>query len=315
MNVVLGFDTSCYTTSVAVVDSGGNVLGSFRRLLPVEKGSRGLRQSEGVFSHVRQIGHLVEEAFLQVKGMRVAAVGISQKPRDDDESYMPVFAVGDAHGRAIAAALGVPAFSFSHQRGHIWAARVESGLSDTRFLALHLSGGTTEMVLVENDTLTLLGGTKDLNAGQLIDRAGVALGFGFPSGPALEACALKGASEALLPTAMADGGVGCHLSGAETQVLRWIEEGKKKEDVALEIFDFLSRTVAKLILAGSRKAGDQSVLVAGGVASSALFRERLAARLKKLDSSITLYFGKPEFSGDNAVGIALLALAQLQKES
>ncbi len=313
MKAVIGFDTSCYTTSVALVNMEGQVLLSCRKLLQVVQGQRGLRQSDGVFLHVRQMAPLVEEVFKAYPGIEIAGVGVASKPRDDQESYMPVFLVGDAHGRALASALGVPVFSFSHQQGHISAARIHSGLEEKQFLALHLSGGTTEMVEMKDEVITLLGGSKDLHAGQLIDRVGVKLGLPFPAGPSLEKLAMEGESHALLPASMAEKSLWCHLSGAETQLIKWIDEGMAPPNVARECFDFLSRTIAKLVLAGVKETNLHHVLVAGGVASSVLFRQLLIKRLEKADHSITSHFGKPEYSGDNAAGIALLALRELRK--
>jgi len=313
MRAVIGFDTSCYTTSVALVDEGGQVLGSFRKLLLVEEGKRGLRQSEGVFLHVKQIAPLVEEAFAAHPGIQIMGIGAANKPRNEADSYMPVFMVGDAHGRALASALGIPAFSFSHQQGHIRAALIDSGLEKECFLAMHLSGGTTELLEVKSDEITLIGGSCDLHAGQLIDRTGVALGLPFPAGPALEKLAIQGESAAKIPTAMAECGMRCHLSGAETQLRKWIEEGIKKEDIARECFDFLSRTMAKMVLAGAAKTGLKDVLIAGGVASSELFRKLIQFRINRENKSVKAFFGRVEYSGDNAVGIASLALDELRR--
>lgn len=312
---VIGFDTSCYTTSAACVSLEGRVLGSCRKLLPVALGQRGLRQSEGVFNHVRQMPQVVKELFRTVGSVSIKAVGVSVAPRDGDDSYMPVFSVGDAHGRALAAALGVPCFASTHQRGHVRAARVDSGLPEGPFLALHLSGGTTELMVFEGEVLRLLGGTLDLHAGQLVDRIGVRLGLPFPAGPHLEALALKGEARALLPVAMAEGGLKCHFSGAEAQLTRGLAAGTlTPANAAREVYDLLGRTVARMLAAGKAATGLNCALVAGGVASSPLFRRVLEQRMAKLDRELQIYFGRPEYSGDNAVGPALLALEKLRKD-
>ena len=172
-------------------------------------------------------------------------------------------------------------------------------------LALHLSGGTTELLAYDGERITLLGGSLDLHAGQLVDRAGVALGLPFPAGPHLEELAVRGTSQARLPVSMEQGGLYCHLSGAETQLQRWITAGEMPaEHIAREAYDLLARTVARMVLAGARKTGLHQVLLAGGVASSALFRELVTARVAKQDRSLRLHFGRPEYSGDNAVGAA-----------
>jgi N6-L-threonylcarbamoyladenine synthase len=189
---------------------------------------------------------------------------------------------------------------------------LDSGLEADEFLAVHLSGGTTEVLHVRGTGIACVGGTLDLNAGQLVDRVGVALQMPFPCGPHLEEMAVKGQSQSLIPVSMADEDLHCHLSGAETKVLNFIKSGEKsEEDTAAEVYDFLARTVSRLIAGAGRKTGLRSVLVAGGVASSPLFRELIQARMRKLDDSIGLHFGHPAYSGDNAVGVALLGLDQL----
>ena len=220
--VVVGLDTSCYTTSVAAVTLDGEVIASCRKLLPVPEGERGLRQSEGVFAHVRQLPEQMEKLSTYIRQDEIAAVCVSSRPRDDESSYMPVFLVGEAQARALAVMLGVPCFTTTHQRGHIAAASVGSGIRPGNLLALHLSGGTTELLSLIQDRLTLLGGTLDLHAGQVVDRTGVALGLPFPAGPYLEKLAVQGTSQARLPVSME--GISCHLSGVESQVQRWIRQ-------------------------------------------------------------------------------------------
>lgn len=305
--VVVGLDTSCYTTSAAAVTADGQVVASCRKLLPVKLGERGLRQSEGVFIHVRQLPERLEELREFIRGDEIVAVCASSRPRDEEESYMPVFQVGDAQARGLAAMLGVPCFSSTHQRGHVAAAMVDSGIASGDLLAVHLSGGTTELLSLRGEALTLLGGTLDLHAGQVVDRVGVALGLPFPAGPHLEKLALQGHAEARLPVSMAESGLRCHLSGAESQAQRWIASGAlSAEDIAMEVYDLLARTVARLILAGAAKTGIRQVLIAGGVASSALFRRLVTERIRKSDRGLRVCFGKPEYSGDNAVGAALI---------
>ena len=312
--VVIGLDTSCYTTSAAAVTTDGRVIASCRKLLPVKEGERGLRQSEAVFIHVRQLPGRLEELAQHIRGMEIAAVCVSRTPRDEEESYMPVFNAGDAQGRGLAAMLGVPCFASTHQRGHIAAAKVDSGIHEGDLLAVHLSGGTTELLSLRGEELTLLGGTLDLHAGQVVDRTGVALGLPFPAGPHLEQLAVKGQAKALLPVNMADGDLYCHFSGAESQVQRWIRAGAMpKEDIAREVYDLLARTVSRLVCAGAAKTGIRQVLIAGGVASSPLFRELVRARIAKRDRQLHVCFGKPEYSGDNAVGAALIGAQKLRE--
>ena len=307
MSVCLGIDTSCYTTSVALASRSG--VSSHRKLLPVAAGERGLRQSEAVFAHVRQIGDLMDEA---LRGdVRIDCVCASASPTAREDSYMPVFEVGRAFARSCAAGLRVPLYLTDHQHGHVSAALYGSGLQKDRFLALHLSGGTTDALLCEGERLTPLFSSLDLHAGQLVDRVGVALGLPFPSGAHLESLAEGGTPEKI-PVSF-DGG-DCHLSGAETAILRMIAQGAQARDVAATAYDLLCRTVLKMLAAARDQTGVSDCLLAGGVMSSARLRGLLNARNEKRGLHLNLHYGKPEFSGDNAVGVALIGLKRWQAD-
>jgi len=313
MKITVGFDTSCYTTSAAAVNQQGEVVAFARKLLPVAAGQRGLRQSEAVFAHVRQMPQVVEELRTQLRTVagQIVAVCSSAKPTDDDQSYMPVFTVGYGQARTLAALLDVPLYETTHQRGHIAAGWIGNRPAHEKHIAIHLSGGTTDVLSCTEEGIHLLGKSLDLHAGQLVDRIGVRLGLDFPAGPALEKLALTCTEPvaALLPCSMEQGDLCCHLSGAETKVLQLLEQNKlTPEQAALEVFDLLSRTVCRMLIAGCRKAGVRQALVVGGVASSTLLRELLAARLKKARSNIQVTFGDPRYSADNAAGVATIGM-------
>ena len=305
----LGIDTSCYTTSVALA-AASEIVAAERRLLTVEQGERGLQQSKAVFQHVNRLPELFEALMARVPEARIEAVCVSTRPRDQEGSYMPVFVAGHSFARGIAAALRVPLYETSHQQGHVRAALVDSGVTAADFLALHLSGGTTEVLYVQPDLkISCLGGASDLNAGQLVDRVGVALGLSFPAGPGLEKLAVNGTARSLFPLSARDGEIS--FSGAEAQAMRMIAGGESApEDIAAEVYSYLSRAVARLIREGQAQTGAKQVLVSGGVASSALLRRLLPARLKRQEIRIGLHWGRPELSGDNACGVALIGDAR-----
>ena len=308
--LALGLDTSCYTTSAALAGEDAEPVQA-RQLLPVPAGERGLRQSEAVFAHVRQLSAQIQ-AVMQKAAEPIACVCASAAPTQEADSYMPVFQVGLNTGRSVAAALGVPFFETSHQQGHIMAARYGTGLQADRYIALHLSGGTTDVLLADHDSLTPLGASLDLHAGQLVDRIGVALRLPFPCGPHLEVLARRGECRERIPVSIEKDGLQCHLSGAENALLRLIESGESPENTAAEVYGVLCRTVLRLLHAAAEKTGCRDVLLAGGVASSLLLREMLQARNEKRRTGLNLFFGRPEFSGDNAVGVALIGLKKLQ---
>ena len=313
----VGFDTSNYRTSAAAVTPEGKLLVNYRELLPVSEGERGLRQSEAVFAHVKQLRDC--EAALRAAaadGMRIVCVAASVSPRDGADSYMPVFQVGHTAGRLLASVLNVPFYETTHQRGHIAAALHGTGLENReKLLALHLSGGTTDMLEKNGETLRQIGGSADLHAGQLVDRAGVAMGLPFPAGEALEELAARGHSEGRLGCSLENGGLTCHLSGAETKIRQWISEGSlPREDIAREIYDLLARTIVRMMKAGAEKTGIREALITGGVASSALLRQLLEERRAKLRGCPAFTFGKPEMSGDNAAGVAMIGMKKYLEE-
>lgn len=305
----LGFDTSCYTTSVACVDGEGIVLDE-RAVLSVPLGGRGLRQSDALFQHNRNLPVLLERLFRAVGDRQVAAVAYSAAPTAAPGSYMPVFLAGRLVAAAAAGALGVPLLPVTHQAGHLRAALFgnEPLLAGGTLLAVHLSGGTTDLLRVELrggyiGEIVRLGGSGDLHAGQLVDRVGVAAGLPFPCGRALEALARQAKDRSIrIPASVR--GLDCSLSGAETRAQHLLAGGVPPADVAYAVYDCIARTLAKLLSAVAGESGCGTVLLSGGVASSALLRELLAARIAP---DVRLYFGRSELSSDNAVGVALLA--------
>ena len=292
---VLGIDTSCYTTSVACFGSSG-VLYDGRTVLPVQRGDRGLRQSEGVFLHTRQLPPLVEAAFSAVSPEDIAAVACSRSPVAREDSYMPVFLTGMGVARALAASLRVP----------LLAALIgNEALMAKPFYAVHLSGGTTDLLAVEARepgafSIEPLGRSEDLHAGQLVDRVGVLLGCGFPAGKEMEALASQAANRDMrIPASVRE--LTCSLSGAETAAQRALHQGAEPSEVAFGIYDLLARTLTKLLTNAARQRGERLVLLCGGVASSLLLRELLRERCQ-----LPLFFGESRFSSDNAVGVAAL---------
>jgi len=314
VKIAIGFDTSCYTTSVAACDETGGIVAAQRQLLPVPPTKQGLRQSEALFVHVKQLPLIVERLQAETGDAEICAVAASATPRDMEDSYMPVFTVGRNFAMAAAGLLRVPYYATTHQLGHILAGQIGNPPLQAPFIAVHLSGGTTESLLVDGETVTLLGQSLDIHAGQLVDRLGVLMGFGFPAGAALEQLALQGEAQALLPASLTRTDLDCHLSGAETRCKRWMENGElPRERIAAEVFDFLARTVSRMIAAACGRTGVGQVLIVGGVASSTLLRKQIPLRLQKRGCKAEVYFGKREFASDNAAGVARFGMQKYRE--
>lgn len=297
MSIYLGIDTSNYTTSLAAV---GDVFINERKIIDIKEGMRGIRQSDGVFVHLKELPQLFDK--LKVDMKTVAAVGVSTKPRNVEGSYMPVFVAGESFAKVIAKSLDVPLFEYSHQDGHIMAGILSQNaqeLLEEPFLAVHLSGGTTEILECEykenHFSVKIVGGTKDISAGQLIDRLGVALGMKFPCGKEIDKLSLSCDSAPInLKTSVKDGYI--NFSGIETKLLSM----KDTEDAGI-----LAKTALSIIGKSLAKAINfhkpKKVLFVGGVASNTELREYFK---KEIDAKT--YFAKAELSCDNAVGIAEL---------
>lgn len=311
MNCYLGLDTSNYTTSVAAFDAEAGVLWQVKQLLPVADGKLGLRQSDAVFHHVRQLPELFEKLYCQIGIVpSLEAVGASDRPQQTENSYMPCFLVGEGAARQQAASLGKPLYRFTHQQGHVMAALYGSGSLAWRhepFLAFHVSGGTTDALLVQPSDKTVLSCEKvacsrDLKAGQLIDRVGGMLGLPFPAGPALECLAKEAIGTVVLPRASMDG-ASCHLSGVENKCRALLEKGTPAAEIALFCLRSIQSALERMTEALLLEYGDLPLIYAGGVMSNTLLKEALTARFGGR-------FAPPEYSADNAAGIAVLTALQ-----
>lgn len=302
----LGIDTSNYTTSVAVIDEDGGELANLKYPLPVKEGQRGLRQSDALFSHTVALPGAIEAAKAVISTRRILAVGVSTRPRNVEGSYMPCFLAGVSAATAFAAGAGVPLYRFSHQCGHIMAALYSSGseaLLAAPFYGAHVSGGTTELLRVEAEGVgfhcSCIGGTKDVNAGQLIDRVGVAMGLSFPCGPAMERLAL--ACEKKIPKRaprLEDAYV--NFSGAENLALQLYKETQDEKLTAAFLLSHIGEGLSRVTRACMQKYGDAPIVFAGGVMSNSILKERLG-------KEFNAFFADPAHSADNAVGIAVLA--------
>lgn len=305
-----GIDSSNYRSSAAFLSDDFKYI-SNRLLLPVSKGERGLRQSDAVFAHTKQLPTIVKEVIESIDIKTVKAIGVSDRPRRLEESYMPCFLTGVGLAEVLGAALDVPVFKFSHQEGHIAAALFSANrldLIDKEFIAFHVSGGTTEALLVSPADIgfkaEIIAKTLDLHLGQVIDRIGVKLGLDFPCGEELEKLALKGKSSKKVKPCLK--GLDCALSGAENIAEKMIQSGESKEDIAYFAIEFAAKTLCEMTLKIKEKFPTLPIIYSGGVMANNFIK----SELKKI---INADFASIELSGDNAVGIALLAKLCLEK--
>ena len=297
----LGIDTSNYTTSAALLDTDSMTVVQSKQLLPVRKGEKGIRQSDAVFHHTRQLPEMIAKASA---GVVPDGIGVSVKPRLAEGSYMPCFLVGEAAAEMIGSICGISPDKTSHQIGHILAALYSCGrleLIRERFIAFHVSGGTTDMLLCSPDddgliSVKELGHSLDLKAGQAVDRAGVMLGLDFPCGAELEKLArLSNRKYNIRPVLK---GMDCSLSGVENKCRKMLEVGESSCDIAKFCLDSVYEAVKGMTKAALDALGKLPVVYAGGVMSDKYIADRLKGDFNG-------NFAAPEFSCDNAAGVAV----------
>ena len=298
---VIGFDTSNYTTSIAWFDGNAGV--NCSKLLPVKQGKLGLRQSDAVFSHIKSLPELSGRLFSDFRPESIKAVGVSTRPRAVEGSYMPCFMVGFTHAKMLSDALGVPLVEVSHQQGHVAASLWSAGrmdLMDAPHLAWHLSGGTTELLLVEPDDFnvrcTRVGGTTDISAGQLIDRTGQLLQLPFPSGKHLDALSAGASLTETFRVKCTDSDFS--FSGVQNKVQQFHEKYLDGQETAAYALRCVSNAVYQATVNALKVYPGLPVVFSGGVASNSMLRE--------LTAPLNPVFAQPQYSTDNAMGVAVL---------
>ncbi|MDD3308276.1 MAG: peptidase M22 [Acetobacterium sp.] len=308
----LGIDTSNYTTSVALVDENENMIYNKGILLEVKSGEKGLRQSDALFQHVHHLPILLQEL---PRGREIEVICYSQRPRPLLDSYMPVFRSGESLARSLAGVLDIKQLAVSHQENHLRAAIYGSGSPELEatFAAVHFSGGTSEILMVSKKDIgfdcEIIAATRDLNAGQLVDRIGVLMGCDFPAGKALEVLASQVIPESfdcklVISTTM--DGVDFHFSGQENQAQRLLEAGTDQGVVAYLVLKSIAKTLTKAIGGLQKKYPFQSVLFSGGVMSNLIIKKIVEHELSA--AGLNLYFSPGEYSRDNAAGNALIGM-------
>lgn len=305
---ILGIDTSNYTTSAALLCTENGCIAEIKQsklLLPVKKGELGLRQSDAVFHHTKQLPVIFKNLF-DGGAQSIDAVGVSVRPRNIEGSYMPCFLCGEGFADSFSAVCGAEVFKTSHQAGHILAALYSAGrldLINKAFIAFHVSGGTTDCLLCEGDNenilnITEVGTSLDLKAGQAVDRVGLMLGLDFPCGRALEALAEKSSKKYRIKPVLKEGS--CCLSGVENICRKMLSEGEKPEDTAMYCLQYIYAAVRGMSLYALGKCGNMPIIFAGGVMSDRII-------VKHLENEFDAYFAETDFSCDNAAGTAVFA--------
>ena len=277
----LGIDTSNYATSLAVFDTAGEVVCAKKRFLPVKAGQLGLRQSDALFHHTVALPEMMQELAQEFDLTQIDAVGVSQKPRPVEGSYMPCFLAGVNAATAFAHAKGIPLVLTTHQQGHaaaaLFAAKGEQLFAE-KVLLFHISGGTTDLLLCDQVRRITTLGTSTAEVSRLAAQC----------------------TEEIKPKSSVKG-MQCSLSGLENQCNALLAAGKTPEYVCKYCLLCVADTVVKMTKAAQKEYPGLPVVCAGGVMSSDIIRAWVQKRLPQV------YFVPGQYSSDNAIGVSILA--------
>ena len=309
----IGIDTSCYTTSVAIIDTETmEIIDNYQALLRVKKGEKGLRQSDAFFQHVQHLGHYFEKC-PKVYFEKAAYIAVSTQPRKREDSYMPVFTAGLNFAKSLANLFGVPLIETDHQSGHLAAAQY--GLTEVpkRFLGLHLSGGTTEILSCTRVTdagtpyfnADIVGGSLDISAGQLIDRIGVMLEFDFPCGKGMEASLAENYTSVKMASQYPkiQRKPYFNISGGENKGKAFITNKVPREDIISGLFDYIGRQLVASIKEVLKESTYEAIVLSGGVAANDAITKVIEAKF-----DLPVIRGQKRFCTDNALGVAIIPL-------
>ena len=304
MTYILGIDTSAYTTSIALINEENNeILADERKILEVKQGQKGLRQQEAVFQHLKNLPELYSRITHDLS--KINTVSVSSRPRNEEDSYMPVFIVGRNFGKVISHTLNCEFLEYSHQENHISSSLIDNYKNIDEFLAVHISGGTTEFVSAKKSIkgfeTKIVGQTKDITFGQLIDRIGIMMDFPFPCGKYMEEY-IKGKNVGKLTTPRIIKGSYINLSGMENYFGNLLNK-YTKEEIITSLFDYIAEYIVQVIHSLSHLQ-HKTLIISGGVASNSYIRNYIMKSIKGYE----ILFPAVNNSSDNAVGLAFLPI-------
>lgn len=306
--VVLGIETSCDETAVAVYDSARGLLANrvFSQI-ELHRAHGGVVPELASREHIERLLPMVDDALAEAGLAAQAIDGIAYTA---GPGLIGALLVGACLARALGYARGLPVIGVHHLEGHLLAPALEAGAPVFPFVALQVSGGHTMLIEVTGiGRYRILGETQDDAAGEAFDKTAKLLGLGYPGGPALAQLAQAGRAGVFeFPRPMLDRpGLDFSFSGLKTAVVVAVRgralDDAARADVARGFEDAMVDTLVAKSLRALRQTGLDSLVVAGGVGANLRLREALTRAVAAAGASV--YFPRPEFCTDNAAMIAL----------
>ena len=315
---VLGIETSCDETGVALYDSDHGLLAhALFSQVAMHADYGGVVPELASRDHVRKLLPLVEEVLHGAGLNRGDIDGIAYTA---GPGLIGALMVGGATAHTLALALGVPVLGVHHMEGHLLAPMLEPEPPAFPFVALLVSGGHTQLVLVQGiGQYQLLGDSVDDAAGEAFDKTAKMLGLGYPGGPAVAALAEQGQSGAyVFPRPMTDRpGLDFSFSGLKTYTLNTVDAARNagewtrqvQADIALAFETAVVETLAIKCRRALKQTGSQRLVVAGGVSANRHLRRVLEAAVAKEKGEV--FYARPEFCTDNGAMIAYAGCQRL----
>lgn len=316
---VLGIETSCDETGVAIYDSENGLLGdALYSQVKMHAEYGGVVPELASRDHVRKLLPLLDEVFAKagLKKGDVDAVAYTSGP-----GLIGALMVGASTGRAIALAWGKPAIGVHHMEGHLLAPMLEDSPPEFPFVALLVSGGHTQLVRVDGiGQYELLGESLDDAAGEAFDKAAKMLGLDYPGGPLIAKHAQQGDRQRFrFPRPMTDRpGMDFSFSGLKTFTLNTANDHRDTDgqidpqtvcDIAAAFEEAVVDTLAIKCRRALQATGFKQLVIAGGVSANQRLRERLEVMVEKEKSK--LFYARPEFCTDNGAMIAFAGCQRL----
>ncbi len=311
---VLGIETSCDETGIAIYDSErGLIAHTIYSQTDIHAKWGGVVPELASRDHVRKAVPLIEEV-LKNAGLErkdIDGVAYTKGP-----GLVGALLIGAMLGRTLAFAWNVPSIGVHHLEGHLLAPFLEPEPPSFPFLALLVSGGHTELVKVEGiGHYEIIGDTLDDAVGEAFDKTAKLLGLGYPGGAALARLAESGNSDRFhFPRPMIDRpGLDFSFSGLKTFALNTVESNPQDEQTKADIARAFQDAVVDTLMIKCRRAleqtGYRSLVIAGGVGANIALRHGLGEMCKKRD--VSLYFPRMEFCTDNGAMIAYVGCQRL----
>lgn len=312
---ILGMETSCDETGIAIFDSGRGLLAhTLYSQVDLHRTYGGVVPELASRDHVQRLLPLIKTTLLDAGTslQRLDAIAYTAGP-----GLMGALLVGTALGRSLAYALSVPAIGVHHMEAHLLAPMLEAEAPDYPFLALLVSGGHTLLVKVERaGQYEVLGESLDDAAGEAFDKTAKLLGLPYPGGPAVSMLAAKGNSRRFrFPRPMTDRpGLDFSFSGLKTFAFNTLQaEGNDQQiraDIARAFVDAVVDTFVIKCRRALRETGLRRLIVAGGVSANRQLRAGLQALLRAEGGRV--YFPRLEFCTDNGAMIAYAGYVRMR---